>query len=132
MLVEIRYRDRVIGRSLLLRLNSAQRLSRCDDRDVPISLEIEQVGIARGDEIGFSGERASKYVIIIGIANDLRHGLGLNDNGDVQVSREQFIKGESAALNVLSESRVAQGGAQLRHKDGTGIKRDAAIGGGFH
>jgi len=43
-----------------------------EDRDALIGVQDEQVLIARDDELGSSGERAGKHMIIVGIATDRR------------------------------------------------------------
>ncbi len=88
---------------LLLSVDFAQRLRRGDDRDVLISLEREQIVIAGDDEIGTRRERCGEHMIVIGIARDLRHGIRLDDNGDVEIAREQFIERQSAALDVFDD-----------------------------
>ena len=65
---------------LLLRLDSAQRVGRGEDRDALIRAEIEQVEIACDDEIGAGGQCAGEHVIIVGIATGgCRQRLRLHD-----------------------------------------------------
>jgi hypothetical protein len=54
---------------LLLTFDPAQRLSRCEDRDLE-SVEFEQILVPGDDQIDLGGEGQGKDVIIVGIAAD--------------------------------------------------------------
>lgn len=66
----------------------------CDDRHTLIGLEIEQLGIARNNDVGSSGKRTGEHVIVIRICvddrcNDRRH----HDVHNLKVALYQRLRG---------------------------------------
>ena len=47
--------------------DALERFGCSDDRDALIGLQVEQIRVARDDEIGLRGEGAGEHVVVIGI-----------------------------------------------------------------
>ena len=66
------------------RLHGIQELARCDDFDLLVFLQSQQVRISGYDIVCFSCKRASEYDVVVGVSTDLRNLNRRNDPGKRQ------------------------------------------------
>jgi hypothetical protein len=92
------------GRDLSARLEPAQRIGGCDDRDILEGLEFEQIKIASDYEIGACRDGAGEYMIIIRIAADWRgQGLWFHYDAKAAVLLHEIGGGQFCELYSLRE-----------------------------
>lgn len=112
---------------LSLRLDATQCIGGGEDGDVLEGLEIEQIQIARDDEIGARGECASEYVIVIGIAaGGLRQRLRLDEVSEPTVILDVLGGGQAGELDAVRELIARNDLGELGQQDETGIQRHRA------
>src|SRR5690606_22061332 len=88
-----------MARGLSRCLDAAHGIRRGEDRDVLIRLEIEQIEIARDDEIGARRERAGEHGIIIRIAaSRCRQRLWLDEVSEPPIVLDMLGGGRRAYI----------------------------------
>ena len=104
-----------------------------EDRDALILVQIEQVAIARDDEVGLGGERASEHMVVIRItAGWGRQRLWLDDLRQAGVVLHELCGGQSCGEHPLREFIPRDDLGELGQEGGASAGCENALAGEIH